>query len=52
MPFFVIAAATALLLYWPAPDDMRWVPLALAVVYLVLAVLTALDQWSRSRSSR
>lgn len=49
VPFFLIAAIAVIALYFPTPEKYRWVPLSLAIVYLVLAVLTALDQWSRSR---
>jgi hypothetical protein len=49
VPFFLVASLTALLLYYPTPEDFRWVPLSLAITYAVLAALTALDQWSRRR---
>jgi hypothetical protein len=49
VPFFLIAAITSWLLYYPTPDMYRWVPLWLGIVYAVLAALTALDLWSRDR---
>jgi hypothetical protein len=49
VPFFLIAAVAALALYYPTPEKFRNVPLGLAVTYIVLAALTALDQWSRRR---
>jgi hypothetical protein len=50
VPFFLIAAVMALALYYPTPEDFRWVPLWLGGVYVVLALLTALDQWSKGRT--
>jgi len=49
VPFFLIAAVLVAALYYPTPEKYRWVPLALSITYLVLAMLTALDQWSRRR---
>ena len=49
VPFFLIAAVAVAALYYPTPEKYRWVPLLLSITYVVLAVLTALDQWSRSR---
>ena len=49
VPFFLIAAIAALLLYYPAPEEFRWVPATLACVYVALGALTALDQWSTRR---
>ena len=49
VPFFLVAAVLSLALYYPTPDDYRWVPLALGITYLVLAALTALDQSSKGR---
>lgn len=47
--FFLGAAAVSAALY-PATDAQhRWVCVALAVVYTVLAVGSALDAWSRQR---
>ena len=48
--FFLIAAVMCFALYLPTPEDLRWVPLALGCVYTLLAVLTALDAWSKRRS--
>jgi hypothetical protein len=50
VPFFLIAAIASLALYYPTPEAYRWVPLWLGVVYVVLALLTALDIWSRNRA--
>ena len=50
IPFFLIAATMCFALYYPTPPDFRWVPLSLGIVYLVLAALTALDHWSKTRS--
>jgi hypothetical protein len=47
--FFLVAAIAALVLYYPTPDEFRWVPMWLGIVYAALAALTALDQWSRGR---
>ena len=49
VPFFLIAATAVLALYYPTPEEFRWVPLGLGTVYLVLAALTALDHWSKGR---
>jgi hypothetical protein len=50
VPFFLVASAAALALYYPTPEAFRWVPLWLGITYFVLAVLSALDKWSRDRS--
>jgi len=47
--FFSVTAVVVLALYYPTPEKYRWVPLWLSITYFVLAVLTTLDQWSRSR---
>lgn len=47
--FFLIASVMCFALYLPTPEDLRWVPLGLGTIYVVLAVLTALDQISRRR---
>ena len=47
--FFLAAAAAALVLYPVAPVDLRWVSLTVTGIYVVLAVLAALDSWSRNR---
>jgi hypothetical protein len=49
VPFFLVAALIALVLYYPTPEDFRWVPLSLTITYAALAGLTALDQWSKRR---
>ncbi len=41
--FFLAAAAACGLLVPPTPPEVRWVPKALVVVYVVLAVLVALE---------
>jgi hypothetical protein len=50
--FFVIAAVACALLTLAAPVDLRWVPEAVAAVYAVLAVLTAIEQWAAEREHR
>ena len=50
--FFLGSAAVCLVLVPLTPDDLRWFTLALAVVYVVLAIGSALDNWSRSREGR
>jgi hypothetical protein len=50
--FFLVAALTCGLLTPLAPADFRWVPVVVAGVYLVLAGLTALEQWSEARRRR
>jgi hypothetical protein len=47
--FFLVAGIVVAALYYPTPEQYRWVPAALSIVYFVLAGLTALDQWSRRR---
>lgn len=49
VPFFLIAAAACVALYYPTPPDFRWVPAWLAVVYVVLALLTWLDHRTKTR---
>ncbi len=41
--FFLVAAMACALLIPAAPADLRWVPKMLAVVYVVLAALVALE---------
>jgi hypothetical membrane protein len=50
--FFMVAAAVCLVLVPVTPSDLRWFTLALAVVYVLLAIGSALDNWSRSRDGR
>ncbi len=47
--FFVIAAAVSAALTPPTPADLRWVPIAISCGYVLLALLVALDLWSRRR---
>jgi hypothetical protein len=49
--FFLAAAAVCGLMTPLAPGAFRWVPIATAVTYVVLAVLVALESLS-SRSRR
>ena len=45
--FFAMAAVVCAAVS-PATDaDIRWIPIAMAVAYAVLAVLSFLDAWSR-----
>ena len=48
--FFVAAAAACALLVPATPDEFRWVPEMLAVVYIVLAGLVALETLGRRRA--
>ena len=50
--FFAIAALACAVLTPAAPSDLRWVPEVMAVVYGVLALLTALEAWSTAREHR
>jgi hypothetical protein len=50
--FFAIAALACAVLTLAAPADLRWVPEIVAVVYGILASLTALEEWSTSRHHR
>ena len=48
--FFLVAAVVCALLTPLAPGAVRWVPVATAVTYVVLAILVALESLSgRSR---
>ncbi len=47
--FFLVAAVACFLLFEPTPADLRWVPLTLGAVYVLLALLAALDVRSRRR---
>jgi len=49
--FFLIAAVVCGLMTPLAPGAVRWVPIATAVTYVVLAILVALESLS-SRSRR
>jgi hypothetical protein len=47
--FFAGAALLCALLVPVSPADLRWVPMAVSAVYLVLAALTGLEDWSEER---
>jgi hypothetical protein len=48
--FFLVAAVVCALMTPLAPGAIRWVPIATAVTYVVLALLVGLESWSgRSR---
>lgn len=50
--FFLAAAVVCALMTPVAPSGFRWVPIATAVTYLVLAILVALESLSaRARRS-
>jgi uncharacterized membrane protein len=52
VPFFLIAGVVCALLVPVADPDHRWVAAATAITYAVLALLFALDSWSRARERR
>jgi hypothetical protein len=48
--FFLAAAVVCVLMTPLAPGEFRWVPIATAVTYIILAILVALESLSgRSR---
>ena len=47
--FFLVAAVVSAALIPPTPAHLRWVPMAISCAYAVLALLVALDLWSRRR---
>ena len=47
--FFLGAALVCLALIAPTPSDFRWVPIAIASAYAVLAALVAFEVIGRSR---
>jgi hypothetical protein len=47
--FFLVAAAIGFALTPVADPQHRWVPVVMGITYVVLAVLSALDSWSRNR---
>jgi hypothetical protein len=47
--FFIVSAVVCIALVPVSVPELRWVPEVVAVVYAVLAVLSALDFVSRSR---
>ena len=49
--FFVSAAIVCALLIPATDTEFRWVPIATAIVYVVLALASLLDARSRDRSS-
>ena len=49
--FFLAAAVVSALMMPLAPGGLRWVPVATAVTYVVLAILVALESLS-SRKNR
>lgn len=48
--FFALSAIVCFALIPLAEPKHRWVPEVTAIVYIVLAIASALDAWSRSRS--
>ena len=50
--FFLVSAALAAALYPAADAKYRWVAAGTALVYVVLALLAALDLLSRRREAR
>ena len=50
--FFLVAAAMAYALTPVADADHRWVAIATGTTYVVLAVLAAIDGWSRSKENK
>jgi hypothetical protein len=48
--FFLGAAVACFVLTPLAEGHQRWVPLATGCTYIVLAIASALDHWSRTRS--
>ena len=48
---FLIFAAMCALLVPVTDDEFRWVPIATAVTYVLLAVASVLDARSRKRSA-
>jgi hypothetical protein len=49
VPFFLISAVVAFLLTVPAPEKYRGICELTGIIYMVLAVLTALDSWGKPR---
>jgi hypothetical protein len=47
--FFLCAALAAFVLVPVAGADFAWVAVTVGVTYVVLAIASALDAWSRSR---
>ncbi|HUR76527.1 MAG TPA: hypothetical protein VMZ22_01165 [Acidimicrobiales bacterium] len=47
--FFLMSAVAAGLLVPVAEQEHRWIVTTVAVTYVVLAIASALDAWSRAR---
>ena len=47
--FFLIAAVVCALLIPAADPEHRWVAATTSITYVVLAILFAVDNWSRAR---
>ena len=47
VPFFFVSAVVAFLLTIPSPEKYRGVCELVGIVYIVLAILTALDSWAK-----
>jgi hypothetical protein len=45
--FFVVAAVVCAALAPATEDSIRWIPIAMAAAYVVFALLSVLDFWSR-----
>lgn len=50
--FFLVGAALAFALTPAADPEHRWVTIATGSTYVVLAILFALDTWSRGRDHK
>lgn len=50
--FFLAAAVVSALMMPLAPAGLRWVPVATAVTYVVLAILVALESLSGRKNRR
>jgi hypothetical protein len=47
--FFAGAALLCALLVPVSPADLRWVPITVSAVYVVIAALTGLEDWLEGR---
>ena len=45
--FFACAGLLCAILIAPTDAELRWVPIAMSIAYVVLAGLSLLDAWSR-----
>lgn len=52
VPFFLVAGLACALLVPVADPQHRWVAVTTAITYAALALLFALDSWSRARERR